>query len=131
MIIYINKLIALINYGIKTKKLYINIPFHKSILIILNIFVNDGYLYGFNFFEKNNKLFLKIKLKYYHNHNIFLSVKNISTSSHKIYWSFNQLKYYLNLNRNINYILSTNKGLISHKEAIKQKVGGLIVCSYI
>lgn len=130
MIIHINQLIAILNHAIKSNKLFVNVPFHRSLIDVLNIFFSNGFIYGYKFIKKKKKLLIQVKLKYFQNTNVFIKLKCISTNSDKIYWSHNQLSFYLNYNKNNSYILSTNKGILSHQEAIKKKVGGLVLCSY-
>ena len=98
--------------------------FRKNILEILK---NEGYIKDF-FIEKseNNKVSLKISLKYYEGDPVIKEIKRISKPGRRVYSRANSIPKVMN---GLGLaILSTPKGVMSDVEARKQNVGGEIIC---
>lgn len=85
-----------------------------------------------NFIEKaeskgrKNGKFIDITLKYDDKAPVISGLKRISKSGQRIYLAFNEIRpvrdgYGIS-------IISTSKGLMTNKEARKQKIGGEIIC---
>ena len=105
----------------------IDIPssnFRKNILEILK---NEGYIQGY-YIEKseNNKINLKINLKYYEGDPVIKEIKRISKPGRRVYSRANSIPRVMN---GLGLaILSTPKGVMSDTEARKNNVGGEIIC---
>ena len=105
----------------------IDIPssnFRKNILEILK---NEGYIKDF-FIEKseNNKISLKINLKYYEGNPVIKEIKRISKPGRRVYSRANSISKVMN---GLGLaILSTPKGVMSDAEARKNNIGGEIIC---
>ena len=105
----------------------INIPssnFRKNILKILK---EEGYIRDY-YIEKseNNKINLKINLKYYEGDPVIKEIKRISKPGRRVYsraLSIPKIHNGLGL-----AILSTSKGVMSDAEARKNNLGGEIIC---
>ncbi len=98
--------------------------FRKNILEILK---NEGYIKDF-FIEKseNNKVSLKISLKYYEGDPVIKEIKRISKPGRRVYSRANSIPKVMN---GLGLaILSKPKGVMSDVEARKQNVGGEIIC---
>ena len=98
--------------------------FRKNILEILK---NEGYIKDF-FIEKseNNKVSLKISLKYYEGDPVIKEIKRISKPGRRVYSRANSIPKVMN---GLGLaILSTPKGVMSDTEARKNNVGGEIIC---
>ena len=98
--------------------------FRKNILEILK---NEGYIKDF-FIEKtiNNKVSLKISLKYYEGDPVIKEIKRISKPGRRVYSRANSLPKVMN---GLGLaIISTPKGVMSDTEARKQNIGGEIIC---
>ena len=98
--------------------------FRKNILEILK---TEGYIKDF-FIEKseNNKISLKISLKYYEGDPVIKEIKRISKPGRRVYSRANSIPKVMN---GLGLaILSTPKGVMSDVEARKQNVGGEIIC---
>ena len=98
--------------------------FRKNILEILK---NEGYIKDY-YIEKseNNKINLKINLKYYEGDPVIKEIKRISKPGRRVYsraTSSPKVMNGLGL-----AILSTPKGVMSDVEARKNNVGGEIIC---
>ena len=105
----------------------IDIPssnFRKNILEILK---NEGYIKDY-FIEKseNNKVSLKINLKYYEGDPVIKEIKRISKPGRRVYSRANSIPRVMN---GLGLaILSTPKGVMSDTEARKNNIGREIIC---
>lgn len=105
----------------------INIPssnFRRNILAILK---NEGYIKDF-FIEKtiNNKIVLKISLKYYEGNPVIKEIRRISKPGRRVYSRANSIPKVMN---GLGLaIVSTSKGVMSDVEARKNNLGGEIIC---
>ncbi len=105
----------------------INIPssnFRRNILVILK---NEGYIKDF-FIEKtiNNKIILKINLKYYEGNPVIKEIRRISKPGRRVYSRANSIPKVMN---GLGLaIVSTPKGVMSDTEARKNNLGGEIIC---
>tara|TARA_B100000941_G_C27968241_1_gene285033 strand:- start:56 stop:454 length:399 start_codon:yes stop_codon:yes gene_type:complete len=98
--------------------------FRKNILEILK---NEGYIKDF-FIEKseNNKISLKISLKYFDGQPVIKEIKRISKPGRRVYSRAASIPKVMNgLGLSI---LSTPKGVMSDAEARKNNIGGEIIC---
>ena len=105
----------------------IDIPssnFRKNILKILKEegFIKDYYIEK----SENNKINLKINLKYYEGNPVIKEIKRISKPGRRVYSRANSIPRVMN---GLGLaILSTPKGVMSDTEAKKNNVGGEIIC---
>ena len=105
----------------------IDIPssnFRKNILKILK---NEGYIKDY-YIEKseNNKISLKINLKYYEGDPVIKEIKRISKPGRRVYSRANSIPKVMN---GLGLaILSTPKGVMSDAEAKENNVGGEVIC---
>jgi small subunit ribosomal protein S8 len=105
----------------------VNIPssnFRRSILEILK---SEGFIKDF-YIEKseNNKINLKINLKYYEGNPVIKEIKRISKPGRRVYSRATSIPRVMN---GLGLaILSTPKGVMSDTEARKNNLGGEIIC---
>ena len=105
----------------------IDIPssnFRKNILKILKEegFIKDYYIEK----SENNKINLKINLKYYEGDPVIKEIKRISKPGRRVYSRANSIPRVMN---GLGLaILSTPKGVMTDTEAKKNNVGGEIIC---
>ena len=105
----------------------IDIPssnFRQNILKILKEegYINDYYIEK----SKNNKINLKINLKYYEGDPVIKEIKRISKPGRRVYSRANSISKVMN---GLGLaILWTPKGVMSDAEARKNNVGGEIIC---
>ena len=98
--------------------------FRKNILEILK---NEGYIKDY-YIEKseNNKINLKINLKYYEGDPVIKEIKRISKPGRRVYSRANSIPKVMN---GLGFaILSTPKGVMTDSEARKNNVGGEVIC---
>jgi len=122
-----------INTGITRKWLKVNCKKTNYLFLILSILFKEGFIAGFRINPINPKN-IEIILKYFYNNPVFKKIIRISTKSRPVYISnIKLIKKLLYENKNFDgiYILSTNKGMMTHKEAIIKKLGGQIICKIL
>ena len=98
--------------------------FRKNILEILKKegFIKDYYIEK----SENNKINLKINLKYYEGDPVIKEIKRISKPGRRVYSRANSIPRVMN---GLGLaILSTPKGVMTDSEAKKNNVGGEIIC---
>ena len=105
----------------------IEIPSSNFRQNILKILKNEGYINDY-FIEKseNNKINLRINLKYYEGDPVIKEIKRVSKPGRRIYSRATSIPKVMN---GLGLaILSTPKGVMSDTEARKNNVGGEIIC---
>ncbi len=105
----------------------IEIPSSKFRKNILKILKSEGYIKDY-FIEKseNNKIILKISLKYYEGYPVIKEIKRVSKPGRRVYSRATSIPKVMN---GLGLaILSTPKGVMSDSEARKNNVGGEIIC---
>ena len=103
------------------------IPSSKFRRNILEILKNEGYIKDF-YIEKseNNKISLKINLKYFEGDPVIKEIKRISKPGRRVYSRATSIPKVMN---GLGLaILSTPKGVMSDTDARKQNIGGEIIC---
>lgn len=121
-----------IKNGLLAKKTKIEIPYSKLTGEILKVLKKEGYIK--NFSERNIdevKKLISIRLKYINGHPAIKQIKRISKPGRRIYQKPNQFRTVLPLaKRGEDYgisIISTPKGIMTTREAKKQKAGGEVL----
>ena len=105
----------------------IDIPSSNFRQNILKILKNEGYIKDY-YIEKseNNKINLKINLKYYEGDPVIKEIKRISKPGRRVYSRATSIPKVMN---GLGLaILSTPKGVMSDADARKNNVGGEIIC---
>ena len=105
----------------------IDIPSSNFRQNILKILKDEGFIKDY-YIEKseNNKINLKINLKYYEGNPVIKEIKRISKPGRRVYSRATSIPRVMN---GLGLaILSTPKGVMSDAEARKNNVGGEIIC---
>ena len=105
----------------------VDIPSSNFRQNILKILKNEGFIKDY-YIEKseNNKIKLKINLKYYEGDPVIKEIKRISKPGRRVYSRANSIPKVIN---GLGLaILSTPKGVMSDVEARKNNLGGEIIC---
>lgn len=105
----------------------VDVPSSKMKEAIANILTNEGYIAGYEILEDGVKKTMKITLKYGvdKNEKVISGIKRISKPGLRVYASKDELPRVLG-GMGI-AIMSTNKGIITNKEARKLGVGGEVI----
>ncbi|HEY6143412.1 MAG TPA: 30S ribosomal protein S8 [Flavobacterium sp.] len=119
----ITKLIVIIRNAIKINKQKITVTSSKKIKPFLEILYKEKYIAGYAPVDFRS---LAIYFNSTYKKNKILSFKHVSTSSRPVYFSYQDLyKFKISLHT---IILSTSKGVISHKSALTHMCGGEVIC---
>ena len=105
----------------------INMPFSNFRLKILEVLKKEGYIIDFNIDNGKKKIkFLSVDLKYYEGQPVIKEIKRVSKPGRRVYSRATSIPKVLN---GLGLaILSTSKGVMSDTEAIKNNLGGEIIC---
>ena len=105
----------------------INIPFSNFRLKILEVLKKEGYIIDFNIDNGKQKIkFLSVDLKYYEGQPVIKEIKRVSKPGRRVYSRATSIPKVLN---GLGLaILSTSKGVMSDSDAIKNNLGGEIIC---
>jgi len=105
----------------------INIPFSNFRLKILEVLKKEGYIIDFNINNGKQKIkFLSVDLKYYEGQPVIKEIKRISKPGRRVYSKSTSIPKVLN---GLGLaILSTSKGVMSDTDAVKNNLGGEIIC---
>ena len=105
----------------------VDVPASKMKIAIANILVDEGYIAKYDLVEDGNFKTIRITLKYGKDKNekIISGLKRISKPGLRVYASKEELPKVLG-GRGV-AIISTNKGVITDKEARAQGVGGEVL----
>jgi ribosomal protein S8 len=123
----ISYVINLININKLKKNLTFNIFFTKKNLQFVSFLKNFNFIYKYSLIKIDNKTFIKIYLYYYKNKIISNSFKLISKPSKSFFISTNALRLISKKTGLSVFIISNDKGLITHKLSLKNKKGGLVL----
>ena len=105
----------------------INIPFSKFRLKILEVIKKEGYIIDFYQEESEDKIkSIKVLLKYYEGQPVIREIKRISKPGRRVYSRADSIpRVHSGLGL---AILSTSKGVMSDSDAIKNNLGGEVIC---
>ena len=115
-----------IRNGLMRGKKVVNAPFSKFKHELVSLLVKEGYLAACEKISLDGKDSLSISLKYINEAPEIREIKRISKPSLRRSSSSSDLPEVKNgLGM---YVLSTNKGLMSDKDARSQNIGGEVIC---
>lgn len=123
----ISYIINLININKLKKNLTFNVFFTKKNLYFVIFLKNFNFIYKYTLIKIKDKTYIKIFLYYYKNKIICNNFKVISTPSKSFFLSYNSLRIISKRTSASIFIISNDKGIISHNSALKDKKGGLVL----
>ena len=105
----------------------ISIPFSVFRSKILEVLKKEGYIINFQIDkDKENKKSLLVDLKYYEGQPVIREIKRISKPGRRVYSRATSIP---RVHSGLGVaILSTSKGVMSDSDAIKNNLGGEIIC---
>jgi small subunit ribosomal protein S8 len=105
----------------------VDVPSSKMKVAIADILTNEGYIQGYEIIEDGVKKTMRITLKYGKDKNekVISGIKRISKPGLRVYANTDELPRVLGGMGTA--IVSTNKGVITDKEARKLGVGGEVI----
>ena len=115
-----------IRNGLMRGKTVVNAPFSKFKHELVSLLVKESYIASCEKIKLEGRDSLSITLKYINEDPAIREIKRISKPSLRRYSSSSDLPEVKN-GLGI-FILSTNKGLMSDKDARSQNIGGEVIC---
>ena len=116
-----------IRNAIKVEHETLDVPFSKLKLGVVDVLKREGYIWEYQIVESAPTHFIRIQLKYGPSgERVIQSIRKISKPGRRCYCGPKDRKPVLN-GLGIS-ILSTNKGVVSVREARAQNVGGEVLC---
>ena len=105
----------------------VNIPSSRFRTKILDVLKQEGYIADYKLnSESNKKPFITVNLKYSNGLPVIKEIKRISKPGRRVYSRADSIPRVLN---GLGLaILSTSKGVMSDTEAVKNNLGGEIIC---
>ena len=115
-----------IRNGLMRGKNNVLVPYSKLKHDLVSVLISEGYLKSCKKTSLEDKPMIDVELKYYDNAPVIKELKRISKPSLRKYSSasdFDLVKGGLGA-----YIISTNQGLMTNKDAKAKNIGGEILC---
>ena len=115
-----------IRNGLMRGKNNVLVPYSKLKHDLVSVLISEGYLKSCKKTSLEDKPMIDVELKYYDNAPVIKELKRISKPSLRKYSSasdFDLVKGGLSA-----YIISTNQGLMTDKDAKAKNIGGEILC---
>jgi len=123
----ISDMLTIIRNAQAVKKETAVIPYSKFKMSIMEILVKEGVVKDAAKRGRKNRRIISASLKYDENGSPAIThIKRISKPSKRVYLPTNQI--YFIKRRGGFRILTTPKGVLTDKDARKQKVGGEVIC---
>ena len=125
----ISDLLTRIRNGYQAKFIKLNVPFSSLKKNILSILEKEGYIKDLSeSYDKKGFKLLTFSLSYSSRGKpAMVKIERVSRPGRRVYKSISSVKsYYGGLGTSI---ISTSKGVMSHKQALKASVGGELICN--
>lgn len=123
----VGNFLTIIRNGVLVSKPYIIAPFSKIRFTIAQILKDEGFIKDFAVAEEDGKKTLKVFLKYVDGESVIHEITRMSTPGRRLYSGIKNVKPVIG-GLGIS-ILTTDKGILTHKQAKKLGVGGEVICT--
>lgn len=120
-------MLTVIRNGLLANKAAITVPHSVIKTGILKVLKTEGYISGFDVLDTKPAKSIKVGLKYGpHGESVISELRRVSTSGRRSYTGAKNIAPVI---RGFGItILTTSKGVLSDREARKQKLGGEVLC---
>lgn len=117
-------MLTIIRNGCRSRKTEVTVPYSRLKTEILRVLLEEGFINNFTLDVKKRKI--SIMLKYAKNgESVIRNLERISKSSRRVYVSKKDVPYVLGGLGTA--ILTTSSGVLSDREARKNRVGGEVI----
>lgn len=124
----VGNFLTIIRNGVMVSKPYIIAPFSKIRFTLAHILKDEGFIKDFAVLEdEEGKKSLKLFLKYVDGESVIHEITRISTPGRRLYSGISNVKPVIG-GLGVS-ILTTDKGILTHKQAKKLGVGGEVICT--
>lgn len=123
----IGNFLTIIRNGVMVSKPTVSAFYSKMNSSIAQILKDEGFIKNFVIEEKENKKYIKVYLKYVDGESAIHEITRVSKPGRRLYEGYKVLKPVkgkLGIS-----ILTTNRGIISDKQAQKFEIGGEVICT--
>lgn len=116
-----------IRNAIRIERAQVDIPSSRVKIGIAEVLQREGYIWDFELVDTEPQKTLRINLKYGPNgERVVQEIDRVSTPGRRIY---SQVQGMPSVREGMGiYVLTTNRGIVSDREARKQGVGGEVLC---
>lgn len=115
-----------IRNGLMRGKSLVFVPHSKLKYELVSVLVSEGYLKSCNKIEEDKKTFIEIELKYHNESPVIKELKRISKPSLRKYSAASDIK---SVKGGLGaFIISTNEGLMTDRDAKLKNIGGEVLC---
>ena len=108
---------------------YVSLPLSKVKEAIAKTLKAEGYITDYTIEGESVKKNLRIQLKYMHKQPVIHEIRRMSLPSCRLYVGMNDIPRICNGLGIV--ILSTSRGIMSHKSAKRHHLGGELLCSVV
>jgi small subunit ribosomal protein S8 len=116
-----------IRNAVRVERPHVDVPSSRVKLGVAEVLKREGYIWDYQVIEEQPVNQLRIELKYGPNgERVIQSIRRVSKPGRRVYSKSNELRPVLN-GLGIS-IISTSKGMVSDREARRQKIGGEVLC---
>ena len=120
-------LLTRIRNAVRVERPHVDVPASQLKQSLAEVLKREGYIWDYQVIEAKPINQLRIELKYGPNgERVIQSIKRVSKPGRRVYSKSTELRPVLN-GLGIS-IISTSKGLVSDREARRQKIGGEVLC---
>lgn len=123
----IGDFLTAIRNGLMVAKPSVDMPHSRMRLAIANILKQEGFIRDVLVKDVDGKKYITVVLKYVGGESVIHEITRISKPSRRCYISSDRIKPVIG-KLGIS-ILTTSKGVLSHKQAKKENVGGELICT--
>jgi small subunit ribosomal protein S8 len=124
----IGDMLTRIRNGIRNRRKTVRVPKSKIKIGIAEVLAKEGFIEGYQLVEEGIQGAIEIKLKYGPDGEQLINrIERNSKPGRRVYGRIGDLKPVLN-GLGIS-VLSTSRGILSDREARRQKVGGEVLCT--
>lgn len=123
----IANMLTIIRNGGMARKTEVLVPYSKIKEKMLEIFKREGFVAGYDKTVSGSHNYLKVKLGYDDKKRPVISrIERVSTPGRRVYVDQSEITP---VRRGLGVsIISTSKGLMTDKEAVKNNIGGEFIC---
>jgi len=123
----IGDFLTIIRNGILVSKSFVLVPYSKLKNSIADILKQEGFIKDVLVENIDNNKYLKIVLKYIDGESVIHEIERVSKPSRRVYQSISNCKPVIG-GLGI-AILTTNRGIMTDKQAKKYMIGGEVICT--
>jgi len=121
-------MLAIIRNGTRAKREKVDVKSSRMHQAILDIFKKEGYIKNFKIIDDGKQGIIRVYLKYgdKNKKSVITQIKRISRPGLRIYVRKENMPKVL---RGLGTaVISTSRGIMTDKEARKEKIGGEVIC---